>query len=270
MTTETTGTLETTSGTLYYEIAGQGQPVLFLHAAIADERMWDAQWNTFARHYQVIRYDRVGFGKSSGATGAVCHRADVAELLAHLNIEKAHMMGCSAGADLAIDFALEHPDKVSALVLASATSSGFEMQGAPPEGMMDLFGALQEGDVDRVAELQVRVIGVGTQRDPAQVSPEFQQHLHDMALSALHNGATFAEEAEPLDPPAVERLSSIDVPTLVIVGERDHPELHRAGDLIAGEIANAQRVTISQTGHFPNMEKPNEFNEVVLGFLAAV
>ena len=268
MATETTGTLNTQSGTLFYETAGDGQAMVFLHAAIADRRMWDAQWQTFAKDYKVIRYDRVGFGDASAAEGPVMHRADLAALLAELQIDKAYLVGCSAGSDLALDFVLDHPDAVLGLVLASGTPSGFEMQGAPPEGIMDMIGALQAGDVEKAADLQVRVIGVGTQRTPDQVDAEFQRDLHDMALNALKKGSTAAEEAEPLDPPAIGRLYDVHVPTLVIVGELDHSELHRGGDLIADGVPHAKRVTISGTGHFPNMEKPDEFNKVVLEFLA--
>lgn len=262
-----TDTLTTKNGTLVYDTAGNGQSVVFLHANIADRRMWDTQWQPFADQYHVVRYDRIGFGDASDAQGTAAHRSDLATLLAHLDIDKAWLVGCSGGADLALDFALAHPDKVAGLVLTSGTASGFEMQGAPPDGIMDMIGALQQGDLEKAAELQVRVIGVGTQREPEQAGSDFQRQLRHMALNALQKGAPAAEEAEPLNPPAVGRLSEVRVPTLVIVGALDHSELHRAGDLIANGIANAQRVTIPDTGHFPNMEKPNEFNQVALDFL---
>src|SRR5690606_26238255 len=114
---------------IYYEIAGEGETVVLVHAGFLDSGMWDAQWEALTQQYRVLRYDLRGYGKSAPIQGEVNWRAQLYELLQHVGIEKAAFIGCSLGGEVISDFALEHPDMVSALVVVSATPSGFELQG---------------------------------------------------------------------------------------------------------------------------------------------
>src|SRR5438874_13574123 len=88
----TSGNLNIQGAPLYYEVAGQGHPLLLIHAGIADSRMWDQQFDTFARQYRVIRFDLRGFGQSTVPAGAFANHEDPAALLAFLGIEKAHVV----------------------------------------------------------------------------------------------------------------------------------------------------------------------------------
>ena len=112
---------------IYYETAGQGDAVLLAHAGFVDSRMWDAQFEFFARYYQVIRFDMRGYGRSDPTKGPVIRRNEIDALLRHLSIQKAALVGCSMGGANVLDFALEHPDRTQALVLVSTAPGGFEM-----------------------------------------------------------------------------------------------------------------------------------------------
>src|SRR5512138_450217 len=111
------GHLNLGDGQLYYETAGQGMPLVLSHAAFLDSRMFDAVWEPLAKHFRVIRYDMRGYGRSTPVNGPLCRRADLAQLLAHLDVTQAHLVGCSNGGQISLDLALEHPGLASSLTL---------------------------------------------------------------------------------------------------------------------------------------------------------
>ena len=271
-----TGYAEINGARLYYEVAGAGQPLALLHAGIADSRMWDDQFAVFAERYKVIRYDYRGFGKSSVPPGPYVFRDDLLGLLRHLGIARASLIGVSMGGGLAVDFTLEHPEMVTALIPVCAGVSGFEPNPADiaPEELAyweQLEAADKAGDVERLNELEVHLWVDGLRRAPEQVNPAARARVREM------NGANIARAAEqeqaqsqPLQPPAVGRLGEIHAPTLVIVGAEDNGMVHAAANRLSTEIAGARKVIMRDTAHVPNMEKPEEFNRIVLDFLAGL
>lgn len=253
---------------IYYDAQGEGSPLIMIHAGIADLRMWDEQWGELSQRFKVIRYDRPGFGQSPPVPGAIDHRQDLAELMQHLGIERAHLLGCSMGGELALDFALAFPDRVSTLVLVSATPSGFEFQGEPPAGLVEMMAAMGEGDLDRANALQIQISVDGPCRTAGQVDPAVRDRFLAMNMTALRNGAAMAPDASPLAPPAGTRLAQVQPRTLVVAGALDHPEILRAASVMAAEIPSAQQVLMPNAGHFPNAEAPEAFNRLVIEFLA--
>ena len=133
---------------IFYETAGVGYPLVLVHAGIADSRMWDSQFNVLAEQYHVIRYDMRGYGKTAMVAGEYAHRDDLHGLLNALNIERAILVACSMGGRTAIDFTLEHPERVRALVLVGADLSGYEDESDPPKQWDAMVAAHQQGDFD--------------------------------------------------------------------------------------------------------------------------
>src|SRR5690606_7771391 len=130
-----------------------------------------------------------------------------------------------------IDFALEHPEMVSALAPVSAVPSGFQMQGEPPQELLEMFGAIQQGKLRRASDLQVRLWADGPFRQPEQVDPQFRELAAAMTRIPLANGTWAVEMAQPELPPessAAGRLAEIQAPTLVLAGALDNPEILRA------------------------------------------
>lgn len=269
MTTGKSGFVDLDGGRLYYEVAGAGRPVVLAHAGFVDSRSWDDQWTAFAEHFRVVRFDLRGFGKSDPVTGPVARRDDLYRLVRHLELPQAAFVGTSLSGENVLDLALEHPELVSALVVVSATPSGFALQGAPPPVLLDMMAALQQGDLASASALQLRLWVDGPARQPAQVDPNVRLKTAEMNQTALAKGGIGAGDAAPLAPPAVARLGDIQARTLIIAGALDHPEVLRAAGVMAEAIPNARKVIIDDAAHLPNMEKPKAFNEAVLDFLGA-
>lgn len=264
------GQLDLGDGVLAYEVAGAGMPVVLVHAAFLDRRMFDPQWETLAREFQVIRFDMIGFGASSPATGPRCRRDDVRRLLDHLQIERAHWVGCSMGGELLLDLALEQPERAASLTMVGSTPSGFEMHGEMPRYMGEMIGALQTGDVATANELQIRIWFDGQFREPDQV--DAAQRAQALAMNRIPvERSTFGiadmQPGNPLDPPAVGRLDALRCPALIVAGALDHPEIVRAADVLTEGIPNAQKAIIDGAAHVPSFERPEVFNPLLLEFL---
>ena len=164
----------------YYEIAGEGRPLVLVHAGIADSRMWNEQFHAFAEQYQVIRYDRRGFGKTTMVAGPYAHQQDLYDLLQFLGIEEACFVGCSQGGKTVIDFTLEHPAMVQALVLVASALSGFSFAGTPPWQAEEL--ELADYLAQAITGAQ-KVVLAGTARLPNMEQPElFNAHLRQFGL----------------------------------------------------------------------------------------
>lgn len=268
--TNKTGYVNVDNGRLWYEIGGDGDTLVLVHAGFVDSRMWDDQWEAFTQRCRVIRFDQRGFGKSDPAQGPVSRRGDLLRLLDELQVEQAVLLGCSMGGEVAMDVAFEHPERVSALIVASATPSGFELQGAPPRYVMEMMEAAQKGDLERTSDLQIRIWVDGPSREPEQVNPSVRRRAAEMNRIPVQHRTFFiadGQPVDPLDPPASTRLKEIRLPTLIIAGALDDPEILRAADVMASEIKAAQKVIIPDSAHLQNMENPQMFNEAVLDFL---
>ena len=270
MTQTSSGYINVGDGEVYYETAGEGAPLVLSHAGFVDSRMWNDQWSDFAQQQRVIRFDMRGFGKSALGATPLERRRDLDRLLQQLDVPRAALLGCSLSGEVILDFALEHPGRVTALILVSAVPGGFEMQGEPPAQLFAMMDAIEQGDLARASELQNRIWVDGPFRQPEQVNPRVRQRAAEMNRIALANGTwnkADAQPANPLNPPAMRRLAEIRIPTLIVAGGLDHPEVLRAAELMAALIPDAEKVITSDCAHLPNMEQPAEFNRVVLDFL---
>ena len=264
------GYLDVNGGKLYYEVTGSGQPLVFIHAGIAHLRMWDEQVAYFADRYRVIRYDTRGYGKTTTQDVEYSNRADLLALLDHLGVDKAVVVGCSRGGQIATDFTLEFPDRVAALIPVCAGLGGFEADTSDEDTRLDEMQRLEEiGDYDALAEVEVQIWVDGFQRTPEQVDPGLRRRVYDMIRA---NYAHANEGGKPivLTPPGVERIGSIAVPVLVIITDMDTIYTRAAAEALANGIPGAQKIVISNSAHVPNMERPDEFNRVVQAFLESM
>ena len=268
-----TNTITIADGQIHYEVIGQGTPLIFCHAGFVDSQMWNPQIDAFSQDYQVIRYDLRGYGQSSPATQPISRRHELLAVMEHLDIDKAILVGCSISGTTVLDFALDYPEKVIALITVAATPSGFELQGEPPAHIYEMFGALQQGDFETASELQTRIWFDGMTRSPEQVDAELRQQVKAMNLNAVQRNTFLIADSQPLnplDPPAITRLSEIHVPTLVIAGALDHPEIMRSATVMTDAIPNATTHILDDSAHLPNMEQADDFNRFMCDFLQQV
>ena len=270
MSATETGIADVNGAQLAYVVAGQGHPFVMVHAGICDSRMWDPQFEYFARHYRVIRYDMRGFGRSSMPPGPATVRGDLYGVLQHLGASSAYVMGCSMGGGAAIDFTLEHPEMVDALIAVCAGLGGFEsdVEDEHQEIWSRIEAAERAGDLDLVNALELSVWVTGRGRTREQVAPEVYAKVWDMNGNNLRRESEMEHaEFQRLDPPAARRLGEIAAPTLLIEGDLDTRNTLRAGDAMAAGIDGSRLVTMHGVAHLPSMEKPDEFNHIVEEFL---
>jgi pimeloyl-ACP methyl ester carboxylesterase len=269
------GFVEVNGTQLYYETLGDGPPLVLIHGGYMDRRMWDDQFPLFAERYRVIRYDVRGFGKSALPQVPYSDRQDLLALLQHLGVTRTYLLGLSLGGRIATDFILEHPDLVEALVLVGSPVGGLPRRPPPTNeaGEPQLSpseAAYQKAKEERNIPALVDALMSDPTLVPSPDYPAARQRVRDNLSEYSFVWVLNAAPRQELDPPAYGRLSEIRVPTLILLGSDDDPELFQHADKLARDIAGARRVTIAQTHHMPNMEKPEEFNAIVLDFLGGL
>ena len=260
------GMAEVNGTSLYYEVAGKGFPlVLISGGGVLDTRAWDHQFETFARHYKVIRYDIRGLGKSARPSKPFSHSRDLYALLKYLKIRKAHVVGLSFSGAIAIDFALEHPEMVDRLVLASTATSDNAKSKENVDSLLALSAIAKRDGLPKMVQL-VTELPFFISQDNATAKEKIRQIYMD-------NRDVFESEFAlvtlwlPVEPPAQRRLSEIRARTLVLLGENDHASYKALTDMLVAGINGTRKVIISGGTHLLHLDKPDEFNRVVLEFL---
>jgi len=272
----TSGFAPVFNGQLYYEMAGTGQSLLFIHAGVADCRMWDEQFSFFGQYCKVIRYDARGYGKSQTQSTSFSNRQDILDLFTYLGVEQACVIGCSRGGQITIDFTLEHPEHVSALVTVAAGISGYDYQpeeSAKARHEFELFTHMDElwekKAFEELADLEVHVWADGPSQPIGRASLPIREYIRKN-VRLNYNRQDGQTAPTPLVPPAVDRLKEIKVPTLVMVGEYDTCGTLAMAKQMEKEIPHARMVVFPGTAHILPMEQPARFNEVIQNFLKEV
>jgi 3-oxoadipate enol-lactonase len=251
---------------LHHERAGEGRAVLLFHCALCDGRQWDRQMETFAREFQVVRFDIPGFGHSPFPRSAFSLADDALALLDELGIEQTALVGNSMGGDIAIDVTLTAPDRVWALVLVDAGHPGVERPGEIAEYNEQENALLESGDIDGAVDLNLRFWLDGPHRGPHVVDSGVRARVAEMQRLALENYLALDEEPGP-ERRAAGSPADIRCPTLVLVGDQDQPYMLAATDRYAEEIPGARKAVIAGAAHIPSLERPDEFDALVLDFL---
>jgi pimeloyl-ACP methyl ester carboxylesterase len=259
--------VELNGARIHYTRSGAGYPVVFLHAGVADSRMWEPQAAELSKHFDVIAPDMRGYGKSEMPATSWSPIADVLALMDALRIrETAHLVGCSIGGGVAIDFALEHPERVSKLVLVGAGVSGMPHDHKNDGLYTDVDAAEETNDLKVLNEAEMKLWLVGPGRTTSQVDQRLRDLFLDMNGIGLKSDFKSAP-TQKLDRPAFGRLEEINAPTLVIVGDEDLSEIRDTADLLVSRIPGARKAVIDDAAHLPNLEHPKEFNRILLDFL---
>ena len=249
---------------------GEGPPILLVHSAIVDMRSWDAMVPPLvAAGYRVIRYDVRGYGSSTAEDVDFSNRADVLAVLDGVGAGQAAVVGNSRGAMIALDTVLESPDRFVAFVWVGGGIGGFD-GGATPEEitLYDEGDALEAaGDADGLADLDIRAWVDGIGQPPTRVPASIREAVREMDLPLVEPGRVFGKPI-PLDPPANERLGSVRVPTLAIVGALDSSGTRASAARLAETVLSGRLITIPDVAHLIGMEVPAELAALIIEFLA--
>jgi 3-oxoadipate enol-lactonase len=249
-----------------YDEAGSGPALLLLHAGIADRRMWDEVVPTFAERFRVVRCDLRGYGETPLPDGPFTYSADAAALLDALGVERAHVVGVSMGGHVALDLALAHPARLDRLILVGSGIDGWEHDAEVVAAWEEEEAALERGDLDEGAWVNVRTWLDGPTRREGDVDPVLRRRVFEMQRLALDYENPEAR-GEWLTPSRRERLGDVRAPTLVLVGELDQASFGRIARFLAAEIPGARFEELPGVAHLAPMEDPTAFARVVLAFL---
>ena len=258
------GYINVKNGKLYYESKGDAdETIVFIHDGLVHGEVWDNQFETFSEKFRVVRYDRRGYGRSPKPDKTYSNIEDLYQVFTFLNINKAILIGMSAGGGLTIDFTLAHPEKVSSLIVVGAVVSGFSYS----EHMLTRGGRLKPEDYANPGKLLEYLV----KEDPYEITPqnkEIKEKLWKL-MQAYPQNIDFTKNrlAEQPERPAIGILKEIQVPTLIVVGEFDIPDVFVHAGAIESGIPNSQKVIIQNAGHLVPLEHPELFNQQVLNFL---
>jgi pimeloyl-ACP methyl ester carboxylesterase len=263
-----TSTLRTPDGVAYDRAGPRGDvPVVLLHAGIADRRMWDPQWSKLTAERDVIRLDLRGFGETTERpAGELSGVDDVLDVMTTTGIEHCHLVGASFGAGVAVEVALSRPELVDSLFLSGP--GGALIAGQTPE--LQAFieaeeSALARNDLAAAVEANLTWWVDGPHRGHDDVHPTVRELVRQMQRQAFEVTADWDDvEDDELDPPALERLSEIRIPTQVLVGALDLDAIKDTARRVADAIPGAQLIEWSDVAHLPSMERPDEFLELLL------
>lgn len=256
------GFAEVNGTRLWYETAGKGSTVVLVHGGLVDSRLWDDQMKELAKRHRVVRYDLRGYGKSAAPTADFSPVEDLRALLAFLRVERATVVGLSLGGIIAADFALEHPRMTEGLVLVGAGLRG-DKQPPDPKSMEAYRASVREG-AEKFAELVLETPLFAGVKEKPRAHARLREMLLDNAKALQH---LFANRLKYPEPETIDRLGDIRAPTLVVVGDRDGPNLLDIADTLHAKIPGARKSIIRDASHHPPVETPQEFNRVLLDFL---
>jgi 3-oxoadipate enol-lactonase len=251
-------------GSVFCEVVGTGRPVVFSHDFLLHRETWEAQFTGLSDACRVVRWDRRGYGRSAEPNTSYSSVDDLARVIESAADGPVVLVGCSYGSVVSLHCALDHPKLAAALVLVGPVVSGLGYT----EHMMTRGGRRTMDVTTPDAE-----IDYWSAVDPwfvAASNVQAREQLRELLTANRHNLESKERWERSLEPAALLRLGEVAVPTLIIVGEHDVPDVHaHAGALEAG-IRGARRVVLAGSGHLPQLEVPDAFNELVLEFLSAL
>jgi pimeloyl-ACP methyl ester carboxylesterase len=261
---------------IYYEEAGQGTPLVFVHEFAGEARSWHLQVRFFARRYRTIAFNARGYPPSDLPSEQAAYSQeqaaeDIRGLLDALGIARAHVCGLSMGGYATLHFGLRHPERALSLVVAGC---GYGSVAADRAHFQRDVAATAERFLSEPMAHMADIYCQGPTRVQFRdKDPKGWQEFYDMfaAQSAIGHGLTM--RGVQLTRPSVYELESalerLEVPTLIVTGDEDEPCLE-PGIFLKRKISTSGLVVIPKAGHTINLEEPEAFNRAVLDFLTAV
>ena len=262
---------------LHFERAGAGLPLVFVHGAMGDWRSWEAQWDAFTAHYDCVTYSRRYSFPNSNDIPSPDHSAldeaqDLRLLLDALGWRRAIVVGSSYGGFTALALALDHPERVAAVVAveppmmryAEMSAAGREASAAFRRDTIGPANAAFRAGQDEAAS-RIMTGGINGAAAPLGSPEAMQRRLQNMR--AMKMLALSTDEFPLLAP---DRLAALDMPVLLLSGERTAPVHREIFSNVCRAMPQAQAYRVPDAGHGVSREQPAVFNRIVLEFLRAV
>ena len=259
---------------IYYEVTGQGYPLIWSHEFGGSYDSWEAQVKFFSRRYQVITYAARGWPPSDVPEDPTAYTQDIVVndlylLMRHLNISEAHIGGLSMGGSVALNFGIAHPEMAKSLIVASAGSGSTNRDTFLSTGQSMADRLLSEGMVPVANDYGTTNIRVQLRRKDPMGFETFARLLSEHSAT----GSALTYQGFVMNRPTVfeleDKLKSLRVPTLIMIGDEDEPCIE-PGIFMKRTIPVSGLSCFPQSGHAINLEEPDLFNRTVLDFLTAV
>lgn len=246
-------TVKVSGGEVWAEdTGGDGPPLVLLHPGVGDSRLWDPVLPRLAERHRVIRYDVRGYGRSPRPTVPYSLQEDLVAVLDHFELRRVPLVGCSMGGGTALSLAVSDPSRVSALVLLCPGVGGYPWPDEP-EVDAEYEALVEAGDVAGLVSFGLREWAA------AGADASAVQQLRSAAPAWLSE-----EEFEREDPPVFDRLQELDVPTVLLVGDRDRPTMIECNEAIAARVPGCRLVRMAGVDHLPPLRVPDLVAETVL------
>ena len=253
-------TAEVNGGRLWYDETGAGSALLLLHGGLGDSELWEPVVPFLAERYRTIRTDLRFFGRSTGPPAPWSWHDDVIGLLDERGIEQAALAGLSLGGRIALEVALAHPERISALSLVAPGLAGHPAAPYSAEQEARYEAAEADGDVEAMMAVDFEVWA------PLGVDEQIRRLWH-----ATPDASPLPDGVEPRSPaglPAKERLGELARPALVVTVAHDPAGFREIGSIIASQAPNARHVELD-SDHYVTLREPELVARTLLDFLEA-
>ena len=254
------GTVGVDDGELYYDVEGEGRPLVLLHDGLLDRRVWDGPFETFSRFYRTVRYDRRGYGESSAPTTPFSDVSDLYRLMQHLGMSEAYLVGVSGGGRVALEFALEHPEMVSALVLVGPDLGGYRTSEEKQRRVASNFAVAREGGIDAGVDAWMG----DPFYPPSGEKPVVREKIRSVMSDNLRRLLSAPSLRVATSPPAIDRLHEVVVPALILLGEQDDRDNSKIASVLAEGLPRPTKRVVRSARHLVNLDAPEAFERVGL------
>lgn len=259
-------------GRLFVVDEGDGPPVVLLHAGVADLRAWDAMVAPLsAAGYRVVRFDTRAYGASTTDDVEFSPTADLIAVLDALGIGRAALVGNSRGGRIAIDTAIEYPDRIAAVVGVGAGLGGFEVEPRADEipilEAYDRVDSAEPFDADALTDFEMQVWLDGPGQPADRVHWTLREMFRMMARPLNEPGRVRGREIR-LEPPANDRLDELRCPVLAIAGTLDFSDVVHAAHRLESTAPDARSIVWDDVAHMVGMEQPDRLAATIVEFLS--
>lgn len=247
-------------------------PVVFLHAAVCDSRMWHHEFAGLGKTRRVVAYDRRGFGRTPSVGEPWSNADDLIAVLDTLKIDRAILVGCSQGGRITLDAGIAHPDRVAAMVAVCGAIGGAPWSPTTDPTLLALekeYEAIEEkGDVEARIRIAARYWLDGPLAEEGRVQGPVRQLFHDMmarSLVAPEKGGLMATPDT-----AWAALPDVKMPVMTVWGPLDEPTVTQWMKLVKDRVPGAVGFEVPGTAHLPNLERPDLFGPRLAAFVDSV
>lgn len=251
--------------TINYRDEGEGEPVIFIHAFPLNRKMWDEQVAVVKDHFRVIAIDLRGFGDSDAPEG-VCEMlqmaADVRELMKDLSIDSATLVGLSMGGYVSLAFYRAYPEAVRAMVLADTRATADN-----EEGREKRMKSAEKAESKGAAAIADDMVPVALADATRETRPDIVKRMRTITEENSPRGIASAQRGMAARLDSNDLLGKMKFPVLIIVGSEDKLTPVKDSEALRDAIQGAEFKVIEGAGHLSNMERPEEFNAVLMDFL---